>query len=45
MDLKRSVMDLKREFPSEKVQVEIYLGVTVASIEILVGIGIVLLLT
>lgn len=38
-------MDLKRKFQSEEVQAEIFLGVTIAGIETLVGLGIVFLLT
>jgi hypothetical protein len=39
------VVDLKRKFQSEKVQAEICLGVTIAGIETLIGLGIILLLT
>ena len=38
------VVDLKTKFHSEKVQAQIYLGVTIAGIETLVGLGIILLL-
>jgi hypothetical protein len=37
------VVDLKRKFQSEKVQAEICLGVTIAGIETLIGLGIILL--